>query len=72
MTDLMAEGLGLALYGLGTVFVFLTFLVGATILMSFIALKLDPVDSPPAEENPDLLAASVAAVKAYRKRHGDG
>ena len=49
MPEIMAEALNLAMYGMGTVFVFLTVLVGLTMLMSRFALYLDKLN-PPAPE----------------------
>lgn len=80
----MVEALDLALYGMGTVFIFLTVLVGLTTLMSKFALYLDRLNPPavsPGKALPDtgggqtgapspaLLAAITAAVKQYRERH---
>jgi oxaloacetate decarboxylase gamma subunit len=84
MPDIMLEALDLALYGMGTVFIFLTVLVGLTTLMSKFALYLDRLNPPAAtpgkaplkavggqagEPSPALLAAITAAVKQYRERH---
>jgi len=41
MSDLLIEGLTLAAYGMGTVFVFLTLLVGVTALMSVAVQRLN-------------------------------
>lgn len=80
MPEILVEALDLALYGMGTVFIFLTVLVGLTTLMSKFALYLDELN-PPAPEpgvrqpgtdqqpSPALLAAISAAVKQYRERH---
>ncbi len=79
MPDILIEALDLALYGMGTVFIFLTVLVGLTTLMSRFALYLDELN-PPAPEgkanqpssdqpSPAGLAAITAAVKQYRERH---
>lgn len=76
----MVEALDLAAYGMGTVFVFLTVLVGLTTLMSKFALYLDKLDPPAAshprktatpdnQTSPVLLAAVTVAVKQYRERH---
>jgi oxaloacetate decarboxylase gamma subunit len=66
----MYQALDLVLYGMSSVFVFLTVLVGATLLMSRLVnivpvasdseINSDPVD-------PRLLAAISAAVKQYRQ-----
>ena len=64
-------GLELSIVGLGTVFVFLSALVGATTLMSKVLTRLLPPALEPAEEagpDPRLLAAVTAAVHAHRDR----
>ncbi len=78
MPPIMGEALDLAMYGMGTVFVFLTVLVGLTTLMSKFALYLDSLSPPepePARSNgapatnqtsPALVAAVTAAVQQYR------
>lgn len=80
MSDLMLEALNLALYGMGTVFSFLTALVFLTALMSKLVSMLG---EPEVEElgtgarlqpqtsqvSPTLLAAIAGAVKQYRERH---
>jgi oxaloacetate decarboxylase gamma subunit len=73
-TSLIDQGLDLMLYGMGTVFVFLTILVFATTLMSrivnaFANTELDPalnegvVDAPSAQ----VLEAIKLALKAHRQ-----
>ena len=42
---LISQGLDLMLFGMGTVFVFLTLLVGVTHLMSMVVNKIAPVES---------------------------
>ncbi|MFT4677566.1 MAG: oxaloacetate decarboxylase gamma subunit [Patiriisocius sp.] len=80
MSDLMLEALNLALYGMGTVFSFLTALVILTALMSKLVsafsepeveelttgARLQPQTS---QVSPILLAAITGAVKQYRERH---
>lgn len=80
MSDLMLEALNLALYGMGTVFSFLTALVILTALMSKL---VSAFGEPEVEElttgarlqrqtsqvSPILLAAITGAVKQYRERH---
>jgi oxaloacetate decarboxylase gamma subunit len=75
----MNSGLQLTLYGMGTVFVFLMLLIGATRLMSWVVAKYSlsqPVGqsaataaigpaSDPAEG--ELVAAIAAAVQRYRQ-----
>lgn len=72
-SSLMAQGVELMLIGMGTVFVFLTTLVGATTLMSALAgNRSEPApaaatvsgDGPDAEE----LAAISAAITRHRQR----
>ncbi len=79
MPPIMGEALNLALYGMGTVFVFLTVLVGLTTLMSKFALYLDSLSPAEPEPNrgggaqaapqssPAIVAAVAAAVQQYRK-----
>lgn len=77
MPEIMVEALNLAAYGMGTVFVFLTVLVGLTTLMSQFAGFLDRLNPPApersqqiapstAQTSPALIAAVAAAVKQYR------
>ena len=72
MSDLLLQGLNLALYGMGTVFVFLTMLVGVTSLMSLLlkAAHAAPSSVTPAAPaaDPQLLAAVAAAVSEFRRR----
>ena len=79
MPQIMYEALNLAVYGMGTVFIFLTVLVGLTTLMSKFALYLDKLNPPApdphlpspttgtSQTSPALLAAVAAAVEQYRK-----
>ena len=71
-TTLIDQGLNLMLYGMGTVFVFLTVLVGATVLMSSLVNRI----APPAEEipegdqsqpSPQIKAAIAKAIALHRK-----
>lgn len=72
MTTSLAAGLELMLIGMGTVFAFLTLLIGATALMSTMVgrpvaereLALDPLGSDPTEEE---LAIIGAAVTRHRQ-----
>ena len=78
--DLLAEGLELMLFGMGTVFVFLAVLVVVTTLMSAIVqrffpdapqptLAITPRPAPVAASNDEqLLAVITAAVHKYRSR----
>ncbi len=73
--SLLSQGLELMLAGMGTVFVFLTLLVGATRLMSSVALKFAPPAPPlvatpqrlPGQPTPEEVAAITAAITVHRK-----
>ena len=70
MSDLMSQGLDLALYGMGTVFFFLTLLVFTTMAMS--ALLPSPEVQRQEQENGSeqdrrVLAAITAAIQRYRE-----
>jgi oxaloacetate decarboxylase gamma subunit len=70
MSDLMSQGLDLALYGMGTVFFFLTLLIFATMAMS--ALLPSPEEQQLEQENGSeqdrrVLAAITAAIQRYRE-----
>ncbi len=68
MTPLFSEGLNLALYGMGTVFVFLTLLVFATRLMSWLVLRTTQ-EMPGSEGMGTVkLAAITAAIHQHRRR----
>jgi len=69
MSPLVSEGLNLALYGMGTVFVFLTLLVLATMAMSWLVAQQEtavaatlPADSADART----MAAITAAIHRHR------
>lgn len=69
---LIDQGLDLMLFGMGTVFVFLTILVFATTLMSKLVGKFAGTDSPvaaPSEstESTASLPASPTIIKAIEK-----
>ncbi len=71
MSDLMYEGLNLALYGMGTVFLFLTLLVGAKVLMSSLIGLTERGDNESQQQtglDPKILAAIGAAIYQHRKR----
>ena len=59
MSQLVSDGLNLALYGMGTVFVFLTLLVFATRVMSWLVLRFAPLSTEATTE-----AATGAAGQA--------
>ena len=72
--DLIQQGVDLMLYGMGTVFAFLTLLVGAIYLMSSIISRFfpDPVVEEampvlgPAVIDPQLKAVIQAAIDQHR------
>ncbi len=70
--SLLNQGLTLMLAGMGTVFVFLSLLVGAMTVMSTVARRFEPVAdssgagaSGPSEEE---VAAISAAISRHRRR----
>ncbi len=71
---LLSQGLELMLAGMGTVFVFLTLLVGATTMMSALARRFAPPapepagprPPPDAQPAPEVVAAIGAAIAAHR------
>jgi oxaloacetate decarboxylase gamma subunit len=75
---LIDQGLNLMLFGMGTVFVFLTILVFATILMSTLVNRFTPAtkveQAPPIAANspltvsPHIVSAIEKAVAAHRQR----
>ena len=72
---MIEQGLELVLFGMGTVFVFLTMLVFVTGLMSTLVLKFSapiPRSSKAVTgtgSDPTLMAAAASAVKRYREDH---
>ncbi|MBZ5877123.1 MULTISPECIES: OadG family protein [Chromohalobacter] len=75
---LLQEGLSLMAFGMGFVFVFLTLLVAATSGMSRLVMRFAPPEAPSPSpsarapsDDPELLAVIGAAVKRYRRHHGD-
>ncbi len=76
-TDLVADGLALSAFGMGTVFTFLVILIFATLLMSKIVTKYFPeaqaapkkaAVAPTQGVDPQLLNVLAAAVKEHRSR----
>ena len=76
--DIMQQGVDLMLFGMGTVFVFLTVLVGAMIVMSIIVQRFFPdapepqavVSTAPAGvTDPKLLAIIKAAIDKHRNQN---
>ncbi|NVK38733.1 MAG: OadG family protein [Gammaproteobacteria bacterium] len=77
MSPIVADGLGLMVFGMGMVFVFLTILIFATNIMSLVVNKYFPEAAPaPAKVkkqpsqgvDPQLLKVLAAAVKEHRSR----
>ena len=72
---MIEQGLELVLFGMGTVFVFLTMLVFVTGLMSTLVLKFSaPIPRSSKAvigtgSDPTLMAAAASAVKRYREDH---
>ncbi|OUS19241.1 oxaloacetate decarboxylase ['Osedax' symbiont bacterium Rs2_46_30_T18] len=76
--SLISQGLSLMVFGMGFVFVFLTLLVGVTMLMSKLVVKFEPVAVVPpkksrrnvapavAAKDDELVAVITAAVHKYR------
>ncbi len=66
--DLLTQGVELMLVGMGTVFVFLTLLVGATMLMSHVIMRLQPDPPLGAEASAEEVAAITAAIARHRRK----
>ena len=76
--SLISQGLSLMVFGMGFVFVFLTLLVGVTMLMSKLVVKFEPVAVVPPKKSrrnvapavvakdDELVAVITAAVHKYR------
>ena len=71
MSSLLTSGLELMLVGMGTVFFFLTVLVGATTLMSRLVARIAPPIASAREDDvtEEEVAAITAAIALHRKRH---
>ena len=71
MTPIISEGLDLAVYGMGTVFFFLTMLVLATMLMSKIVGQPENPDTANLTVGTDSKkkAAIAAAIHQHRLKH---
>ncbi|MDP6536134.1 MAG: OadG family protein [Gammaproteobacteria bacterium] len=73
MENLVGQGIELALFGMGTVFVFLALLILATHLMSSVLLKFQPEDGPltvdavTQSNHSVLIAVITAAIAQHRK-----
>ncbi|MCY4183405.1 MAG: OadG family transporter subunit [Gammaproteobacteria bacterium] len=76
MENLFSQGLPLALFGIGVVFIFLCLLILATRAMSALAARFAPAaGTAPAETSPSHLppaqmAAIIAAITLHRARRG--
>lgn len=74
MESLVSQGLDLAIFGMGTVFVFLTLLTLATHGMSLLVQKYDSQQTAfvpevkPQQVNRQLLAVITAAIAQHRKK----
>lgn len=79
--NLIDQGISLMLFGMGTVFVFLTVLVFATSMMSRVVNRLSPeetsaekaaplpsLDTQTSSTNPNTIEAIKLAIKAHRAR----
>ncbi|WP_041523848.1 OadG family protein [Gilvimarinus agarilyticus] len=78
---LMQQGMDLMIYGMGTVLVFLTLLVIATLIMSRFVMRFfpDPVVAEPSRPapqaardagvDPQVRSAIEKAIKLHRARH---
>ncbi|MBR9912454.1 MAG: hypothetical protein GYB33_19105 [Gammaproteobacteria bacterium] len=77
--EILQQGVDLMLFGMGTVFVFLTVLVIATTIMSGVVSRLFPdavkplpaaaAPPPKAGVDPKLQAIIKAAIEKHRSRH---
>jgi oxaloacetate decarboxylase gamma subunit len=65
--NLMVQGLELMLAGMGTVFVFLTALVGATTLMSRLVMRYLPSETAGDEPDAEEIAVITAAIAEHRR-----
>ena len=74
LENLMNQGVGLALFGMVTVFSFLTLLILATRLMSFLVSRMDVeqkaafVNKEPPSQNRPPVAVITAAIAHYLSR----
>lgn len=77
MESLVAQGSELAMFGMGSVFIFLTLLIGATKLMSGLVLRFAPDEVEPVvaaahtavpANDAQLIAVISAAIKQFRSR----
>ena len=74
MENILNQGFGLALFGMITVFSFLTLLIIATRLMSFLVSRLDKeqdlsrANTEPLQENHPPITVIMAAIAHYLSR----
>ena len=72
MPDLMSQGLNLAALGMGTVFFFLTLLVGVTMAMSALVPKegrLVADEAVTTDVDPHIAVVIAAAIFRHRKKN---
>jgi oxaloacetate decarboxylase gamma subunit len=79
MDSLVSQGINLAIFGMGTVFVFLTVLIFATRLMSYLVNRFSieksdsdsnsphDLDSRPTEPTAQTIAIITAALQEHRR-----
>lgn len=75
MTDLMSQGFNLAFLGMGTVFFFLTLLVGVTMAMSALIPSEEPLLVEEVNNvgvDPRIHAVIAAAIFRHRKKNNRG
>ncbi len=72
-SQLISQGLDLMLYGMGTVFIFLTVLVAITTIMSATVNKIAPeqiedaeIKAPPTQVETRIVKAIQAAINQHR------
>jgi oxaloacetate decarboxylase gamma subunit len=68
-SDLMGQGLELMVAGMGTVFVFLTALVAATVLMSRVLTRFQAQQAPDTDADVEEIAMITAAIAEHRASH---
>ena len=71
MSPIVSQGIELAVYGMGVVFVFLTLLIFATMMMSRLVQMTSSVEvsSPVPASSPAIPAKKMAAVAAAVHQH---
>ena len=69
-SDLMGQGVELMVAGMGTVFVFLTALVAATVLMSRILTLFQGQQAPDTDADVEEIAVISAAIAEHRASQG--